>query len=131
VNFENVHLDFWKVFWNLIGWTGQGLFFSRIVVQWYAAEKKKEVVVPALFWWLSIAGSLLLLLFAVFYDKHYVIIFSYAFSWIPYIRNLVIHYRHKEAHLDCSNCKRSCPPESKFCSECGTRIAVGTPVAPH
>jgi Lipid A Biosynthesis N-terminal domain len=91
-------------------------------VQWYATEKKKQVVVPSIFWWLSIIGSLLLLLYAVFYDKHYVVIFSYAFSWIPYIRNLVIHHRHKQAHLDCPSCGFSCPPQSKFCSECGTRL---------
>jgi lipid-A-disaccharide synthase-like uncharacterized protein len=114
--------DFWKIFWNVIGWTGQIVFFSRFVVQWFATEKKKQVVVPSLFWWLSIIGSLLLLLYAVFYDKHYVVIFSYAFSWIPYIRNLIIHHRHKEAHLDCLTCGQSCPPQSKFCSECGARL---------
>lgn len=124
------HGDLWKIIWNIVGWTGQTLFFSRVLVQWYATEKKKQVAVPDLFWWLSISGSLLLLLFALFYDKHYVIIFSYAFSWIPYVRNLVINHRHREAHLDCTNCGRSCPPEAKFCSECGTRLAaekVATP----
>ena len=113
------HADFWKV----VGWTGQVIFFSRFLVQWYATEKKKQVMVPIAFWYLSIAGSLLLLLFGIFYDKNSVVIFGYAFSWIPYIRNLVLYYRHKEAHLDCPNCGRSCPPESKFCSECGTRLA--------
>jgi len=100
-------------------------YSSRVCfVQWYATEKKKQVVVPSVFWWLSIVGSLLLLLYAVFYDKHYVVIFSYAFSWIPYIRNLIIHHRHKEAHLDCPTCGASCPPQAKFCSECGTRLAA-------
>src|SRR5215475_2125339 len=115
-------VDFSKLLWNIIGWTGQLVFFSRFFVQWYATEKKKQVVVPPVFWWLSIIGSLLLLVYAVFYDKHYVVIFSYAFSWIPYIRNLMIHQKHKEAHLDCSACGLSCPPQSKFCSECGTRL---------
>jgi lipid-A-disaccharide synthase-like uncharacterized protein len=117
------HPDFRTLLWNLVGWAGQIVFFSRFIVQWYATEKKKQVVVPSAFWYLSIAGSLLLLLYAVFYDKHYVVIFSYAFSWIPYIRNLIIHHRHKEAHLDCPNCRKSCPPDSKFCPECGTRLA--------
>jgi lipid-A-disaccharide synthase-like uncharacterized protein len=119
-----MNVDFWKIFWNVIGWTGQIVFFSRFFVQWYATEKKKQVVVPSAFWWLSIAGSLLLLLYAVFYDKHYVVIFSYAFSWIPYIRNLIIHHRHKDAHLDCPSCGVSCPPQAKFCSECGTRLKL-------
>jgi lipid-A-disaccharide synthase-like uncharacterized protein len=117
-----MNVDFWKIFWNVIGWTGQIVFFSRFFVQWYATEKKKQVVVPSAFWWLSIMGSLLLLLYALFYDKHYVVIFSYAFSWIPYIRNLIIHRRHKEAHLDCPSCGASCPPQAKFCSECGARL---------
>jgi len=111
-------------FWNIIGGIGQVIFLSRFVVQWYVTEKKKQVVVPPLFWYLSIVGAMLLLLFGIFYDKHWVVIAGYAFSWIPYVRNLVIHYRHKEAHLDCPNCKRSCAPESKFCSECGTRLAA-------
>ena len=118
-----MNVNWWKVCWNIVGWIGQFVFFSRFFVQWYATERKKQVVVPSAFWWLSIAGSLLLLLYAVFYDQHYVVIFSYAFSWIPYIRNLIIHQRHKEAHVNCPNCGKSCAPQSKFCSECGTRLA--------
>jgi lipid-A-disaccharide synthase-like uncharacterized protein len=108
--------------WNMVGWTGTTVFFSRFLVQWFATEKKKQVVVPNAFWWLSIFGCLLLLTYAVFYDKHKVIIAGYAVSWIPYVRNLIINNRHKEAHLECANCGRSCPPEAKFCSECGTRL---------
>jgi lipid-A-disaccharide synthase-like uncharacterized protein len=125
------HADLWKYIWNIVGWTGQAVFFSRIVVQWHATEKKKQVVVPDAFWWLSIIGSLMLLLFALFYDKHYVVIFSYAFSWIPYVRNLIVNHRHREAHLDCASCGRSCPPDAKFCSECGARVTsqnTATPV---
>ncbi len=115
-------LSGWGFFWNVVGWTGNVVFFSRFFVQWYATEKKKQVVVPVLFWWLSLVGSLLLLLFALFYDKNYVVIFAYAFPWIPYIRNLIIHHRHKEAHLDCPACGRLCPPGSNFCSFCGARL---------
>jgi lipid-A-disaccharide synthase-like uncharacterized protein len=116
--------NWWVVFWNVIGWTGNAAFFSRFFVQWYATEKKKQVVVPVLFWWLSLAGSLLLLAYAVFYNKHYVVIFAYAFTWIPYIRNLIIHHRHKEAFTTCPSCGRSCTPQSNFCSACGARLAV-------
>jgi lipid-A-disaccharide synthase-like uncharacterized protein len=116
----------WVVFWTAVGWSGNAVFFSRFVVQWYATEKKKQVIVPALFWWLSLTGSLLLLLYALFYDKHRVIIFAYLFTWIPYTRNLIIHYRHQKAHLDCPGCGKSCPPQSNFCSNCGTRLAATT-----
>jgi lipid-A-disaccharide synthase-like uncharacterized protein len=116
----------WVVFWTAVGWSGNAVFFSRFVVQWYATEKKKQVIVPALFWWLSLTGSLLLLLYALFYDKHHVIIFAYLFTWIPYTRNLIIHFRHQKAHLDCPGCGKSCPPQSNFCSNCGTRLAATT-----
>ena len=112
------------VFWTAIGWAGNAVFFTRFFVQWYVTEKKKQVVVPVLFWWLSLTGSLLLLLYALFYDKHHVIIFAYLFTWIPYTRNLIIHYRHKNAHTDCPGCGKSCPPQSNFCPNCGTKMAL-------
>jgi lipid-A-disaccharide synthase-like uncharacterized protein len=112
------------VFWNVVGWLGNAAFFSRFFVQWYATEKKKQVVVPVLFWWLSLAGSLLLLCYALFYNQHYVVIFAYAFTWIPYIRNLVIHRRHSQACATCPNCGKSCAPSSNFCSSCGASLAV-------
>jgi lipid-A-disaccharide synthase-like uncharacterized protein len=116
-------IDNWKLVWNLVGWTGNAVFFSRFFVQWYATERKKQVVVPVLFWWLSLAGSLLLLLYAVCYDKHYVVIFAYAFTWIPYIRNLIIHQRHKRAQLTCPGCGTLSSPQANYCSACGSRLA--------
>jgi lipid-A-disaccharide synthase-like uncharacterized protein len=108
--------------WKIIGWLGNAVFFSRFFVQWYATEKKKQVVVPTAFWWLSLAGSLLLLAYALFYKRDSVFIFAYAFTWIPYIRNLIIHQRHVRAHLDCPGCGVTCPPHSKFCLACGTNL---------
>jgi lipid-A-disaccharide synthase-like uncharacterized protein len=113
----------WSV-WKVVGWLGNAVFFSRFFVQWYATEKLKQVVVPTAFWWLSLLGSLLLLSYALFYQRDSVFIFAYAFTWIPYIRNLIIHQRHENAHLDCPVCKRSCPPESNFCLACGSRLNV-------
>ncbi len=75
------------------------VFFSRFFVQWYATEKRKQVVVPQAFWWLSLIGSVTLLCYGLFYQKDSVVIFAYAFTWIPYIRNLVIHRRNKAAHV--------------------------------
>jgi lipid-A-disaccharide synthase-like uncharacterized protein len=109
--------------WKVIGWMGNAVFSSRFLVQWYATEKLKQVVVPTAFWWLSLAGSLLLLSYAMFHEKDSVFIFAYAFTWIPYIRNLVIHRRHAAAHLDCSGCGALCPPHSKFCSSCGAPLS--------
>ena len=108
--------------WKVIGWTGNVVFFSRFIVQWLATEKRKQVVVPTAFWWLSLIGTLLLLSYALFDRRDSVFIFAYAFSWIPYIRNLIIHQRHKRAHRECPACEVMCPPQSNFCFACGARL---------
>ena len=118
----------WGV-WKVVGWLGNAVFFSRFFLQWYATEKLKRVVVPAAFWWLSLVGSLLLLTYSV-HKRDSVFIFAYVFTWIPYVRNLIIHRRHAEAHLDCPGCGESCPPHSKFCFACGARLDVRTEGAP-
>ena len=110
-------------FWKVIGWLGNAVFFTRFFVQWYATETLKRVVVPTAFWWLSLAGSLLLLVYSV-HQRDSVFIFAYLFTWIPYIRNLVIHKRHADAHRDCPGCRAVCPPRSNFCFACGARLAT-------
>jgi lipid-A-disaccharide synthase-like uncharacterized protein len=112
----------WSV-WKVVGWLGNAVFFSRFFVQWYATEKLKRVVVPTAFWWLSLAGSLLLLSYSL-HQNDSVFIFAYLFTWIPYIRNLIIHRRHAQAHIGCPNCGKSCPPQSNFCLACGARLAA-------
>lgn len=107
--------------WEVIGWLGNAAFFSRFVVQWHATEKQRRVVVPTAFWWLSLAGSLLLLVYSISINKR-VIIFAYAFTWIPYIRNLIIHRRHRDAQLICHQCGAVCPPHSNFCHACGAAL---------
>jgi lipid-A-disaccharide synthase-like uncharacterized protein len=109
-------------FWKIVGWIGNGVFFSRFLVQWYATEKRKQVVVPTAFWWLSLAGSLLLFAYALFYRRDSVFIFAYAFTWIPYVRNLLIHRRHRLAHITCTACGQASPPAARFCSRCGAPL---------
>jgi lipid-A-disaccharide synthase-like uncharacterized protein len=111
----------WSV-WKVVGWLGNAVFFSRFFVQWYATEKRKRVVVPTAFWWLSLMGSLLLLTYSL-RQRDSVFIFAYLFTWIPYIRNLVIHRRHAEAHVACPGCGVACAPHSNFCATCGAPLA--------
>ncbi len=111
--------------WKVVGWLGNFIFATRFFVQWYATERRGQVVVPTAFWWLSLAGSLLLLSYAVFHDQDSVFIFAYAFTWIPYIRNLIIHRRYAAAHLKCHRCGKQCPPHSTFCLACGCRLSPG------
>jgi lipid-A-disaccharide synthase-like uncharacterized protein len=112
----------WSV-WKVVGWLGNAVFFSRFFVQWYATEKLKQVVVPTVFWWLSLFGSLLLLIYSL-RKQDSVFIFAYAFTWIPYIRNLMIHYRHKKAHSECPRCRKPSLPDATFCSACGERLTL-------
>ena len=130
---EWLHNQLWHdgriCWWVLVGWLGSAIFGSRFFVQWYATEKKKQVVVPVAFWWLSLAGSLILLAYALIYKHDSVFILSFIFSWIPYVRNLIIHRRHEDAQIKCASCGTVCPPKSNFCLACGTRLD-GQSVAP-
>jgi lipid-A-disaccharide synthase-like uncharacterized protein len=110
-------------FWKIVGWTGNAVFFTRFFVQWYATERRRQVVIPVMFWWLSLTGSLLLFSYALFYQRDSVFIFAYAFTWIPYIRNLVIHRRQERTKATCAICGGTCPPHANYCPSCGGRIA--------
>ena len=109
--------------WKVVGWVGNAVFFSRFFVQWVATEKRKQVVIPISFWWLSLIGSVLLLVYGIFYLEDSVVIFAYAFTWIPYIRNIVIHYRNKAARQRCNSCGTNAPQHAVFCHRCGVKLA--------
>jgi lipid-A-disaccharide synthase-like uncharacterized protein len=111
--------------WKVVGWMGNILFSSRFFVQWWATEKHKRVVVPSAFWWLSLSGSGCLLAYGL-WRRDSVFIFAYLFTWIPYIRNLIIGHRAKKALRDCAACSTQCAPTAKFCSECGASLGVAT-----
>ena len=120
----------WSI-WKVIGWTANIVFSTRFVVQWYATEKRKQVVVPPLFWWLSLAGSLLFLSYALFYEMDSVFILAYAFNWLPYCRNLVIHYRHERSRQVCPECGVKSSPAANFCAQCGARLSAQPLAAGH
>lgn len=105
--------------WKIVGWMGNLTFFSRFLVQWYATERQKRVVVPVSFWWLSLVGATLLFAYALFYRRDSVFIFAYAFTWIPYVRNLVIHHRTLESMQRCSRCGQTSGGQANYCWNCG------------
>jgi lipid-A-disaccharide synthase-like uncharacterized protein len=120
------HQHFLGVTWNawkVVGWSANGVFSTRFLVQWYVTEKRKQVVIPPLFWWLSLIGSLLFLFYSVCYEKDSVFILAYALNWVPYTRNLIIHHRHQKSLQLCSSCGVKAAPAANFCSQCGARLA--------
>ena len=86
-NLSNVELIF-----LIIGFTAQGLFASRFIVQWIYSEKKGESYIPIIFWYLSIFGGLGLLIYAIF-RKDPVIIAGQSFGLLIYVRNLYLIYK--------------------------------------
>ena len=109
----------WGV-WKVVGWLGNAIFFSRFFVQWYATEKRRQVVIPQAFWWLSLIGSVTLLCYSL-HQRDSVFIFAYAFTWIPYIRSLMIHRQNKAARIACAGCGQKNPPQSNYCPNCGKK----------
>lgn len=112
----------WTV-WKIVGWIGNFVFSTRFIVQWYVTEKRKQVVFPQAFWWLSLIGALTLLCYSI-HKRDSVFIFAYAFSWIPYMRSLMIHRRHKAALSVCIGCGQKNPPQANYCSNCGVKVAA-------
>ena len=81
--------------WLLVGFIGQGMFFTRFVVQWIASERLKRSVVPEPFWWCSIAGGALVLAYAVA-RRDPVFIAGQLGGLAVYVRNLVLIHRGRE-----------------------------------
>jgi len=81
--------------WRGIGLLGQGLFFSRFLVQWIASEKKKESVIPLYFWYLSLSGGIILFFYAV-HIRDPIFILGQSCGVLVYTRNLVLIFRKKK-----------------------------------
>jgi lipid-A-disaccharide synthase-like uncharacterized protein len=88
--------------WLWIGFLGQGLFFSRFLVQWFASEKRKRSVIPRAFWFLSIAGGLVVLAYAV-HRRDPVFIAGQLVGVFIYSRNLWFIYRGERVGSDAAS----------------------------
>ena len=86
--FEKYQLDFW----TLLGLTGQGFLFLRMIIQWWQSEKEKRTVVPLSFWWLGLVGAAILFIYAIA-RKDIVFILTAIIQSFLYSRNLVIAIR--------------------------------------
>jgi len=81
-------VDSWAGVWlALFGLAAQGIFMSRMLVQWIASERARRSVMPVAFWWLSLVGAAMLLVYGVLRED-IVIILAQSFGFIVYLRNL-------------------------------------------
>jgi lipid-A-disaccharide synthase-like uncharacterized protein len=76
-----------ELVWPVIGFLGQGLFFSRLLVQWIASERRRASVVPPVFWLLSLSGGLVLLSYGI-HRRDPVLVSGQLGGLLVYARNL-------------------------------------------
>jgi len=81
-----------ETIWLGIGFLGQGIFFTRWVVQWVASERNAESRVPIAFWYMSVIGGLITLAYAI-YRRDPVFIAGQSVGSFVYLRNLMLIYR--------------------------------------
>jgi lipid-A-disaccharide synthase-like uncharacterized protein len=84
--------------WLAIGFLGNGLFFSRFMVQWIASERAGRSYIPTMFWWLSIAGSVVLLLYAL-HKRDPVFTLAFLPNCVVYVRNLMLIRRQRRERV--------------------------------
>jgi len=80
--------------WMAVGFVGQGMFFTRFVVQWIASERKRQSVIPMLFWYFSIAGAAVSLVYAI-HIQSWPFTLGQACGFVVYFRNLYLINRGK------------------------------------
>jgi lipid-A-disaccharide synthase-like uncharacterized protein len=80
--------------WLTVGFLGQGLFFTRWIVQWFRSERERESTIPLSFWYLSLIGGLITLAYAI-YRKDPVFIAGQSVGAVVYLRNLILIHRNK------------------------------------
>lgn len=80
--------------WSLIGWLGNGAFFSRFFVQWMASEKAGHSVAPTAFWWLSLTGSVCMGLYT-YQAGELVLLAGHVLNGALFARNLHLSLRPK------------------------------------
>ncbi|MAZ73252.1 MAG: lauroyl acyltransferase [Flavobacteriaceae bacterium] len=82
---------------TLIGFVGQGLFFSRFAVQLFLSEKQKKVITPSVFWKLSLLASVVFFIYG-YLRKDFSIMLGQTFTYFIYIRNLQLQGEWKKLH---------------------------------
>ncbi len=84
-----------EMIWLGIGFFGQGLFFSRWLLQWFVSEKRAESQIPVSFWYMSLAGSVIVLAYAI-HRLDPVFMAGQSVGTLVYVRNLILIHRSQK-----------------------------------
>jgi lipid-A-disaccharide synthase-like uncharacterized protein len=82
--------------WLLVGLLGQGMFFSRFLVQWWESEREGRSIIPLAFWYFSVGGGIVLLAYSI-HKRDPVFILGQGVGLFVYFRNLYLIFREKAA----------------------------------
>ena len=93
INFLGLYFQ-WD-WWAVIGLIGQGLSFSRWIVQLISSEKKGKSEIPILFWFFSLIGGFITLIYAI-HLKSFAITMAQLFGILVYIRNIYLIFFKKK-----------------------------------
>ena len=99
--------------WDVVGFFGQSLFFTRFIVQWIASEKKQRNVLPVAFWYFSMAGAFVSLLYFIHLGRLPLIMAGMA-SMVIYSRNLHIWFKRKTSRRGLVFSSGAVPTEVDF-----------------
>jgi len=74
---------------QILGWTGQALFMSRVLLQWVASERTGRPVIPKLYWQISFTGSVFVTLYTLL-EKDIIYTVSVLPGGFVALRNLLL-----------------------------------------
>ena len=95
--FDATVVAFDQPWWALtLGFSAQTIWSGRFILQWYASERAGRSVLPASFFYVSTLGAILLFAYAV-YRVDWVMMAAYVLNPIPYVRNLILIRRNRQA----------------------------------
>ena len=86
------NLSYSEFWWIFFGTTGQIIFFSRWIIQWFSSERSKKSTIPVAFWWCSLSGGLITLIYA-HHIGSFPFMLAQAVGIVVYSRNLFLIYR--------------------------------------
>ncbi|WP_342348453.1 lipid-A-disaccharide synthase N-terminal domain-containing protein [uncultured Nitrospira sp.] len=82
-------MSFEELLWIGFGFFGQGIFFSRWLVQWVVSERNEESQIPMSFWYMSLVGSVIVLTYAI-HIADLVFMAGQSVGTVVYVRNIML-----------------------------------------